>query len=72
MFPGGNPVPVFTYVIDPALASAGGCRAVAGSPCNIHDIRITLIVQTPQRDAQNNRLRLVELSGGGHRANPNQ
>lgn len=72
MFPGGNPVPIFTYVIDPPLAGAAGCLATVNSPCNVHDIQVTLIVQTPQRDAQNNRLRLVELSGRSHRVNPNQ
>jgi prepilin-type N-terminal cleavage/methylation domain-containing protein len=72
MFPGGNPVPVFNYTFDAPLAGAAGCTALAGSPCNIHDVQVTLIVQTPRTDAQTNAVRVVELSGRGHRQNPNQ
>lgn len=72
MFPGGNPVPVFNYIIDAPIGGAAGCVAAVGSPCNIHDIQITLIVQTPQRDLQNNVPRVVELSGRAHRVNPSQ
>jgi prepilin-type N-terminal cleavage/methylation domain-containing protein len=74
MFPGGNPVPVFTYTLfdTPSSALVGGCASVATSPCTIRDIDIVLIVQAPNRDAQTERLRLVELHGLGHRLNPNQ
>ena len=72
MFPGGNPVPVFTYVVDAPIAGVAGCAGAVNSPCNIHDIQITLVVQTPQRDADNNLLRVVELSGRAHRVNPNR
>ena len=71
MFPGGIPIPIFTYTLDPPLGAAG-CRAAVSSPCNIRDIGVTLIVQSPQRDAEIRRLRLVELNGRGHRLNPNQ
>jgi len=71
MFPGGNPVPIFKYTLDAATGVAG-CVAAASSPCNVRDVQVTLIVQTPQRDMQNQVLRLVELNGRGHRLNPNQ
>jgi prepilin-type N-terminal cleavage/methylation domain-containing protein len=71
MFPGGNPVPIFNYTLDPTVGTTG-CLAAATSPCNVRDVQVTLIVQTPQRDAQNNVLRLVELNGRGHRLNPNK
>jgi prepilin-type N-terminal cleavage/methylation domain-containing protein len=74
MFPGGNPVPVFTYTqFDiPSSAFAGGCAAVATTPCNIRDIDIVLIVQSLDPDKQVQKLRLVELHGLAHRLNPNQ
>jgi prepilin-type N-terminal cleavage/methylation domain-containing protein len=71
MFPGGNPVPVFNYTLDATVGSSG-CVAAASSPCNVRDVQVTLIVQTPQRDSQNAVLRLVELNGRGHRLNPNK
>ena len=70
MFPGANPVPIFTYAFDNNTGTAG-CVSAVSSPCNIRDVQVTLIVQTPQRDAQNAVLRLVELNGRGHRLNPN-
>jgi hypothetical protein len=73
MFPGANPVPVFTYTFDaPGATLAGGCTAVASAPCNIRDVDITLIVQALSPDAQTRNLRLVQLHGLGHRVNPNQ
>jgi hypothetical protein len=39
---------------------------------NVRDIEITLIVMTPERDFQTQKLRLVELNGRAHRINPNQ
>jgi hypothetical protein len=35
-------------------------------------VDITLIVMTPQTDAQTNQIHLVELNGRGHRVNPNK
>jgi prepilin-type N-terminal cleavage/methylation domain-containing protein len=74
MFPGGNPQPVFQYTCDnltggsPILCQ----NALANnSPVNIRDVEITLIVRTPQVDAQTGRPKLVELNGRGHRLNPN-
>jgi prepilin-type N-terminal cleavage/methylation domain-containing protein len=71
MFPGGIPVPIFSYALDPSVGPAG-CTAAANSPCNVRDVDITLIVMTPNTDAQTNQIHLVELKGRGHRVNPNQ
>jgi prepilin-type N-terminal cleavage/methylation domain-containing protein len=71
MFPGGIPVPIFNYTFDPPVGTAG-CTAAANSPCNVRDVDITLIVMTPNTDAQTNQIHLVELNGRGHRVNPNQ
>jgi type II secretory pathway pseudopilin PulG len=73
MFPGGNPQPLFQFSCDtpngPVLCqNAGGNN----SPANVRDVDITLIVMTPQPDAQTNQVRLVELNGRGHRVNPNK
>jgi len=72
MFPAGNPIPLFTYTLFDNPLGAAGCAAAVNSPCNVRDIGVTLIVQSPQRDAQNRMLRLVELNGRGHRMNPNK
>jgi prepilin-type N-terminal cleavage/methylation domain-containing protein len=74
MFPGGNPVPVFTYPTFDAPSSAlvGGCTSTANAPCNIRDVGITLIVQTGSRDANTQAVRVVELNGLAHRVNPGQ
>ena len=74
MFPGGNPMPVFTYNnFDPPTSGlVGGCSAIATTPCNIRDVDIVLIVQSLDRDGQTEKLRLVQLHGLAHRLNPNQ
>jgi hypothetical protein len=75
MFPGGNPQPLFQYWCDalngpqPLLCQNPGAN---NSPANVRDVDITLIVMTPQADAQTNQIRLVELNGRGHRVNPNK
>jgi prepilin-type N-terminal cleavage/methylation domain-containing protein len=74
MFPGGNPVPIFTYFCDPVgggKAAAVPCTA-ANDPTNIRDVGVTVIVLATETDAQTNVPRLVELSGRGHRINPNK
>jgi len=74
MFPGGNPVPIFQfYCASPGGAAAPVLCQNAGannSPTQVTDVEITLIVNTPERDKQNGRLRLVELNGRGHVINP--
>ena len=71
MFPGGNPVPMFTYTCDVVGGNPVPCTG-ANNPADIRDVDIWLIVQSQSRDAKTNELRLVELHGLGHRVNPNQ
>jgi prepilin-type N-terminal cleavage/methylation domain-containing protein len=74
MFPGGNPVPIFSYTCETGGGTPLSCPT-AGSfntPSNILDVEITLIVQATAADAQTGQPRLVELHGRGHRLNPNQ
>jgi type II secretory pathway pseudopilin PulG len=77
VFPGGNPVPIFTYICDtpttpqypPPLCST----AVSdNSPANIRDVAITLIVASPLPDATTGQPHLVQLTARGRRVNPNQ
>jgi prepilin-type N-terminal cleavage/methylation domain-containing protein len=74
MFPGGVPVPLFTYTCDPGGGTPLSCPMTGAfnTPPNIVDVEITVIVQATARDAQTGKLRLVELHGRGHRLNPNQ
>ena len=72
MFPGGvSAVPIFEYRCDTGAGTVP-CQlaGVANSPNNVTDVDITLIVATPVRDAQTQKLRIVELNGRGHRLNP--
>jgi prepilin-type N-terminal cleavage/methylation domain-containing protein len=73
MFPGGTPQPLFQFTCDTPTGPVL-CQNAAGnnSPANVRDVDITLIVMTPQRDAQTNQIHLVELNGRGHRVNPNK
>ncbi|HLW83548.1 MAG TPA: prepilin-type N-terminal cleavage/methylation domain-containing protein [Candidatus Acidoferrales bacterium] len=76
MFPGGNPQPIFQYycpnsAVAPPLILCQNPGA-NNAPSNVVDVEVTLIVQTPQVDAQTGAPRLVELNGRGHRINPNQ
>lgn len=77
LFPGGNPVPIFSYNCDtptfpqpqpPPCPSAGSDN----SPANIRDVTIRLIVAAPLPDAATGVPRLVQLTGRGRRINPNQ
>jgi len=65
MFPGGNPVPMFTYTC--ATPTGPQDCFTAGppysAPINIRSITITLIVQTPTPDPQTGHVRVVELTG---------
>jgi prepilin-type N-terminal cleavage/methylation domain-containing protein len=74
MFPGGIPVPIFSYTCDTgtvpmACPNAGTAN---NSPANIRDVIVTLIVAAPLPDATTGHLRLVQLVGRGRRVNPNQ
>jgi len=77
MFPGANPVPIFSYTCDtptapqaqpPACPSAGADNI----PANIRDVTVTLIVAAPVPDATTGQPRLVQLVGRGRRINPNR
>jgi prepilin-type N-terminal cleavage/methylation domain-containing protein len=73
IFPGGTPVPIFSYVCDTGTASS--LCSLAGTyntPANIRDVVITLIVAAPLPDASTGQPRLVQLLGRGRRVNPNQ
>ncbi len=61
MFPGGAPIPIFTY------------RTEAGTgPANIREVEITLIVRAANPDPRNRQLRVVTLTGRARRMNPSQ
>jgi type II secretory pathway pseudopilin PulG len=73
-FPGGAPLPIFTYYCDipngpPALCTGAGANNLAN---NVREIEVTLIVLIQQPDMQTGKLRVVTLNGRGHRVNPNR
>jgi prepilin-type N-terminal cleavage/methylation domain-containing protein len=71
MFPLGQPVPIFQYSCDTSTGPQPCPTSVAAnSPANIRDVDVTLIVATPVRNIQTQRLMIVELNGRGHRSNP--
>jgi prepilin-type N-terminal cleavage/methylation domain-containing protein len=73
IFPGGTPVPIFSYVCDTGTGSSLCSSAVTyNTPANIRDVVITLIVAAPLPDASTGQPRLVQLLGRGRRVNPNQ
>lgn len=63
MFPGGTPVPVFTYAYLP------GAPALANT---ILEVNVTLIVQSENRDPKTQRLRLATLTGRARIINPSK
>lgn len=74
LFPGGNPVPIFTYTCDNGTTGPVACTAAGAnnSPKNIRDVGLTLIVQAPGVDAPSGQIRAVSLNGRARRVNPNQ
>jgi prepilin-type N-terminal cleavage/methylation domain-containing protein len=74
MFPGGNPVPVFSYFCYSPFGPPQPCPTAGSynSPLNVTDVEITLIVMAPTQDAQTGQVRLIELHGRGHILNPIQ
>jgi len=73
MFPGGVPVPIFSYTCDSGtlqLACPGA--GAANAPANIREVIVTLIVAAPAPDATTGVPRIVQLTGRGRRVNPNQ
>jgi type II secretory pathway pseudopilin PulG len=74
MFPGGNPMPIFSYTCDNGNAPLP-CPTLSGtanSPANIRDVMVTLIVAAPLPDATTGQPRVVQLLGRGRRINPNK
>jgi len=74
MYPLGTAQPIFQYTCDTPhgpLPCNSPLAVGYNTPRNIRDVNITLIVATPQIDLQTQRFKLVELSGRGHRLNPN-
>jgi prepilin-type N-terminal cleavage/methylation domain-containing protein len=70
MFPGGVAQPIFQYSCDTATGPiACPLAGVSNSPLNIRDVDITLIVGSAQA-SDGAGVRLVELTGRGHRFNP--
>jgi type II secretory pathway component PulJ len=63
MFPGNNPVPVFTYTYDTGQPS---------TPPNIREVNITLIVQAQSLDPLTQQPRVVTLTARARRIDPNQ
>ena len=61
LFPGGKPVPVFSYVFEAGKTN---------TPQYIREVNVTLIVQTPDPDPRTGAPRVVELSGLARRINP--
>jgi prepilin-type N-terminal cleavage/methylation domain-containing protein len=76
IFPGGAPVPIFSYTCDnsspPPPTFPCPAAGTDNSPANIRDVMITLIVAAPLPDATTSQPRLVMLNGRGRRINPNQ
>src|SRR5262249_48950102 len=75
LFPGGTPVPIFTYYCDlPNNAGVGLCTGagVNNTPSNIREVSIDLIVRTKGVDEQSGDIRAVTLNGMARRINPNQ
>ena len=73
MFPAGQPVPIFQYTCNTPSGPLPCTSSLAvgyNAPQNISDVDVTLIVMTPQTDLQTQGLKLVELNGRGHGANP--
>jgi prepilin-type N-terminal cleavage/methylation domain-containing protein len=71
MFPLGGPQPIFQYTCDtPQGPQACNQAGSYNSSRNIRDVDVTLIVKTPQQDMQSGAVKLVELTGRGHRVNP--
>lgn len=61
MFPGGSPVPLFTYTYE-----AGMLANVKA----IKEVNVTLIVQAARRDPKTRQLRLATLTGRARTINP--
>jgi type II secretory pathway pseudopilin PulG len=71
MFPLGQAVPIFQYSCDTDTGPKACPIALgANAPAYVRDVDITLIMATPTRNMQTQKLMIVELNGRGHRLNP--
>lgn len=69
MFPGGAQ-PIFVYTCStPTGSETCSMAGTYNMPTNITDVDVTLIVETPYQDMQTQSIKLVELTGRGHRTN---
>lgn len=70
MFPGGVQPSLFVYTCyTPSGPQPCTSAGTYNAPRYISDVDITLIVQTPQPDTQTLAVKLIELTGRGHRTN---
>ena len=74
LFPGNNPVPIFTYTCDAPNPNPPALCTTLAAPNNtvtyIRDVNIVLIVQSPTRDQKTGQLRAVTLTAQARRSNP--
>jgi len=74
LFPGNNPVPIFTYTCDAPNPNPPALCSTLAAPNNtvtyIRDVNIVLIVQSPTRDQKTGQLRAVTLTAQARRSNP--
>jgi type II secretory pathway pseudopilin PulG len=75
LFPGNNPVPIFTYTCDAPNPNPPALCTTLATPNNtatyIRGVNIVLIVQSPTRDQKTGQLRAVTLTAQAARSNPN-
>jgi len=69
MFPGNAPVPMFTYMCQPAGGVLAACTA-ANTPRDIRSVNVTLIVRSPSDEPRNRQPRIMTLTGRARRVNP--
>jgi prepilin-type N-terminal cleavage/methylation domain-containing protein len=70
MFPAGVQPPIFVYTCTtPSGPQPCTTAGIYNAPRYISDVDITLIVKTPYQDMQTEAVKLIELTGRGHRTN---
>jgi prepilin-type N-terminal cleavage/methylation domain-containing protein len=68
MFPGGVQPPLFSYTcMTPTGTQPCSSAGNNNAPAYVSDVDITLIVMAPYQDMQTQSLKLIELTGRGHR-----
>jgi len=74
LFPAGAPIPLLQYSCETPTGSqpcTSGAATGYNAPRFVSDVDVTLIVMTQTPDMQTQQLKVMELSGRGHRSNPN-